>query len=66
MAGLKGIKLAQGTYEYAPYVDLGLNLTKDTSLFDMSACKAISYKFKGASHNFRVETSLSIPENLGR
>jgi len=58
MAGLKGIKLAQGTYEYAPYVDLGLNLTKDTSLFDMSACKAISYKFKGASHNFRVETSL--------
>ena len=28
MAGLKGIKLAQGTYEYAPYVDLGLNLTK--------------------------------------
>ena len=22
------------------------------------ACKSISYKFKGASHNFRVETSL--------
>jgi len=58
MAGLKDIKLSQGTYEYAPYVDLGLNLTKDTSLFDMSACKSISYKFKGASHNFRVETSL--------
>ena len=58
MAGLKGIKLSQGTYEYAPYVDLGLNLTKDTSLFDMSSCNTISYKFKGASHNFRVETSL--------
>lgn len=58
MVGLKGIYLKQGTYEYAPYADIGLNLTKDTSLFDMSACKAISYKFKGASHNFRVETSL--------
>ena len=58
MAGLKDIKLSQGTYEYAPYVDLGLNLTKDTALFDMSSCKSISYKFKGASHNFRVETSL--------
>ncbi|WP_173384522.1 cellulase family glycosylhydrolase [Fibrobacter succinogenes] len=58
MVGLKKIKLARGTYQYAPYVDLGLNLTKDTAEFDMSACKSISYKFKGASHNFRLETSL--------
>ena len=58
MVGLKGIKLARGSYEYAPYADLGLNLTKDTAEFDMSACKSISYKFKGASHNFRLETSL--------
>lgn len=58
MVGLKGIKLSQGTYEYAPYADLGLNLKKDTTVFDMSSCKSISYKFKGASHNFRLETSL--------
>ena len=58
MVGLKGIKLAQGTYEYAPYVALGLNLTKDTTNIDLGACNAISYKYKGARHQFRVETSL--------
>lgn len=58
MVGLKGIKLGQGTYEYAPYADLGLNITKDTTVFDFKKCKSISYKFKGASHNFRLETSL--------
>jgi endoglucanase len=58
MVGMKGIKLARGTYEYAPYADLGLNLTKDTTVFNMKSCKSISYKFKGASHNFRLETSL--------
>ena len=58
MAGIEGIKLAQGNYKYAPYVAIGLNLKRDTSIIDLSACKSISYKFKGASHNFRVETSL--------
>ena len=58
MAGIKGIKLAQGNYKYAPYVAIGLNLKRDTTEIDLSACKSISYKFKGASHNFRVETSL--------
>ena len=58
MAGLKGIKLSQGQYKYAPYVAIGLNLKRDTTEIDLSACKSISYKFKGASHNFRVETSL--------
>ena len=58
MVGLKGIKLAQGTYEYAPYVALGLNLTKDTTNIDLGKCNAISYKYKGARHQFRVETSL--------
>lgn len=58
MAGIKGIKLAQGAYKYAPYVAIGLNLKRDTTEIDLSACKSISYKFKGASHNFRVETSL--------
>lgn len=58
MAGIEGIKLAQGNYKYAPYVAIGLNLKRDTTEIDLSACKSISYKFKGASHNFRVETSL--------
>jgi len=58
MAGIEGIKLAKGAYKYAPYVAIGLNLKRDTSIIDLSACKSISYKFKGASHNFRVETSL--------
>ncbi len=58
MVGLKGIKLARGTYSYAPYVALGLNLKKDTSLIDLGSCNAISYKYKGARHQFRVETSL--------
>ena len=58
MAGIEGIKLAQGQYKYAPYVAIGLNLKRDTTEIDLSACQSISYKFKGASHNFRVETSL--------
>lgn len=58
MAGIEGIKLSQGQYKYAPYVAIGLNLKRDTTEIDLSACKSISYKFKGASHNFRVETSL--------
>ena len=58
MAGIEKIKLAKGAYKYAPYVAIGLNLKRDTTIIDLSACKSISYKFKGASHNFRVETSL--------
>ena len=58
MVGIEGIKLSQGQYKYAPYVAIGLNLKRDTMEIDLSACKSISYKFKGASHNFRVETSL--------
>ncbi|MBQ2559828.1 MAG: CIA30 family protein, partial [Fibrobacter sp.] len=49
--------LKKGAYKYAPYVAIGLNLKRDTTEIDLSACKSISYKFKGASHNFRVETS---------
>ena len=58
VVGMEGIYLKQGTYEYAPYADIGLNLTADTSIFNMKSCNSISYKFKGASHNFRLETSL--------
>lgn len=58
VAGITDIKLSQGQYKYAPYVTIGLNLNNDPKKsYDLSACKNISYKFKGASHNFRVETS---------
>ncbi len=58
MVGIENIELKKGAYKYAPYVAIGLNLKRDTMEIDLSACKSISYKFKGASHNFRVETSL--------
>ncbi|MCQ2105352.1 MAG: CIA30 family protein [Fibrobacter sp.] len=58
VAGITDIKLSQGAYKYAPYVTIGLNLDKNPKKsYDLSACKSISYKFKGASHNFRVETA---------
>lgn len=58
MAGMEGIYIDQGSYKWAPYVAMGLNLTRDTSEFSQLAnCKTISYKYKGAAHNFRVEIS---------
>ena len=58
MAGMEGIYIDQGSYKWAPYVAMGLNLTKDTTDFsELAKCKTISYKYKGAAHNFRVELS---------
>ena len=58
MVGLKDIKLDIGTLEWGPYVALGLTLKKDTSTYaDFAKCKTIKYKYKGASHNFRIETT---------
>lgn len=58
MVGLKDVKLGVGSLSYGPYVALGLNLKKDTTVYaDFAKCTTIRYKFKGASHNFRIETS---------
>lgn len=47
-----------GGYQWDPYAIIGLNFTKDTTEFaDFKNCKSISYKYKGAAHNFRVEIS---------
>ncbi len=47
-----------GGYQWDPYAIIGLNFTKDTSEFaNFKNCKSISYKYKGAAHNFRVEIS---------
>ena len=48
-AGLTGIKLVQGDNEYDPYVVLGLNVAGG-----LSGCTSISYKYKGAGHNFKA------------
>lgn len=58
MVGLKDVKLGVGSLSYGPYAALGLNLKKDTTVYaDFAKCTTIRYKFKGASHNFRIETS---------
>lgn len=57
MLALKGIKLVQGKNLYAPYVALGVKLNKDESDYDLSSCKSISYRYKGAEHNFKAQSS---------
>jgi len=58
MVGLKGVELHKKNLSYGPYVALGLNLKKDTTVYaDFANCKTIKYKYKGASHNFRIETT---------
>jgi endoglucanase len=64
MVGLKDIHISQGEYQYSPYATLGVNLKKDTSAVDLSACKSISYWYKGANHDFRVET-VGVSEGQG-
>ena len=53
---LNGIVWNQGKYEYAPFVALGLNLDADTAKgVDLSACPAISYRYKGSAHTLKVQ-----------
>lgn len=55
VAGITGIKLSQGGNEYDPYVALGLALNEKQTAYDLSACTQISYRYKGAAHNFKAE-----------
>ncbi|SHL26353.1 cellulase family glycosylhydrolase [Fibrobacter sp. UWEL] len=55
VAGLTNVKLNQGSYEYDPYVALGVKLNSNGSAYDLSKCSTISYKYKGAAHNFKAE-----------
>ena len=56
MAALTGIELNAGTYIYDPYVSLGLNLTEDESVYDLSSCTKFTYQYKGAAHTFKAQT----------
>ena len=67
MAALKDVKIGRGTLDYGPYVKMILTLNKDTTDYaDFSKCKTIKYKYKGASHNFAIETSVVTDYNYHR
>ncbi len=55
VAGITGINLSQGDYLYDPYAALGLALNETQTAYDLSACTQITYKYKGAAHNFKAE-----------
>ena len=55
VAGITGVKLSKGGNLYDPYVAIGVGLNETQTAYDLSACSAISYKYKGASHNFKAE-----------
>lgn len=55
VAGLTGVRLSKGNNPYEPYVALGVALNASQTAYDLSACSAISYKYKGATHNFKAE-----------
>jgi len=55
VAGMTGVKLSQGANPYDPYVALGVALNEAQTAYDLSACNEISYKYKGAAHNFKAE-----------
>ena len=54
--GLQGMVWGEGTYEYDPFVALGLNMNADTSLgVDLSNCPVLSYRYKGAAHQIKIQ-----------
>lgn len=55
VAGLTGVKLSKGDNPYDPYVALGVGLNATQTAYDLSSCNTISYKYKGAAHNFKAE-----------
>ncbi|MBR5413096.1 MAG: cellulase family glycosylhydrolase [Fibrobacter sp.] len=63
MAALKDVKIGKGTLDYGPYIKMFLTLLKEPAkdspktYADFAKCKTIKYKYKGASHNFAIETT---------
>jgi endoglucanase len=57
--------LSRGTYEYEPFVGLGLDSRKNGSGYDLSKCTGgFSYQYKGSAHKFKV-LSTTIKEGSG-
>ncbi|MBO6075650.1 MAG: CIA30 family protein [Fibrobacter sp.] len=63
VAALKDVKIGKGTLDYGPYIKMFLTLLKEEkkdspkAYADFSKCSTIKYKYKGASHNFAIETT---------
>ena len=63
VAALKDVKIGKGSLTYGPYIKMFLTLLPETkkdsptAYADFSKCKTIKYKYKGASHNFAIETT---------
>lgn len=55
VAGITGVTLSKGQNKYDPYVALGVGLNATQTAYDLSKCSAITYKYKGAAHNFKAE-----------
>jgi hypothetical protein len=60
--------LNQGTYEYSPFVALGLNAKKNgasgSGSYSLGNCTGFSYEYKGSAHKFKVQTT-AIKEGSG-
>lgn len=63
VAALKDVKIGKGTLDYGPYIKMFLTLLEEPAkdspkvYADFSKCSTIKYKYKGASHNFAIETT---------
>ena len=63
VAALKDVHIGVGELSYGPYVKMFLTLLKEPAkdspktYADFANCSTIKYKYKGASHNFAIETS---------
>ena len=63
VAALKDVKIGKGSLDYGPYIKMFLTLLKEPAkdspktYADFANCSTIKYKYKGASHNFAIETT---------
>ncbi|MDR1830092.1 MAG: hypothetical protein LBQ76_04900 [Candidatus Fibromonas sp.] len=56
VAKIANYNLSQGDNEWHPFVALGLDAENNGTKYNFSGCTGgFSYKYKGASHNFRVQ-----------
>ncbi len=47
--------LDQGAWAYSPYCGVRLSIQENEVAYDLTACEKITYRYKGAAHDFRAE-----------
>jgi len=47
--------LNKGGWAYNPYCGVKVSMKKDGTVMDLTGCQKITYKYKGAAHDFRVQ-----------